>query len=507
MIHIFSQYLADLSEAGILRTPLPQVPQALQDLPVQQLTYDSRESREGTLFIVKGAHFEQRFLEQAITDGAFAFVASEEFVANLSGDVTSRALPIAVSDLRAALVILGQRFYNHVTDELFTVGITGTKGKSTTAFYLQGILHHWLTAKGEPGPGLLSSIRNDDGVTSEISHLTTPEVLDLYQHFANAKRSGIEHMVMEVSSQALKYGRVAGMNFDVAAFTNIGTDHISPVEHPSFEDYYASKLKIFDRAKVALINSDADLAQETISYARERARVLTFGSHPSDDFYCERIESQPDGSHFWVKSEAYNGEFVLGMPGLFNVSNALCAMAVASEMGVPEEFVRSALLHAYVPGRMLSFTSDDGQIHVIVDYAHNRMSFEALFESARLENPGAKIIAIFGAPGGKAYDRREDLGQVAGERADYVYLTEDEPAEENYLDIAHEIESHMGSVPHEIIEDRPTALERAIFDHSGERVILFLGKGEERTMKRGTTFFPIESDADATRRLLAQYNQ
>ena len=235
-VHTLREYVDALRDAGILVEST--VSDELAAREIHCLTYDTRALSEDALFICKGAHFKEEYLCDALSRGAIAYVAEKKHNVD--------APCLLVNDIRYSLVVLGQLFYNHVTDKLTSVGITGTKGKSTTAYYVRYILNDWLRAQSMPKCAILSSIDNYDGKSTEESHITTPEVLELYQHFENAYESGISHLVMEASSQALKYGRVRGITYDVAAFLNIGSDHISPIEHPDFEDYFNSKLKIFD---------------------------------------------------------------------------------------------------------------------------------------------------------------------------------------------------------------------------------------------------------------------
>ncbi|MCI6574804.1 MAG: UDP-N-acetylmuramoyl-L-alanyl-D-glutamate--2,6-diaminopimelate ligase [Actinomycetaceae bacterium] len=497
--HTVHEYLQALRTAGILTHSY--VDEVTASLPISCLSYDSREIEGTALFIVKGAHFEPRFLRAAIAQGAVAYVAERALE-----NVLTPA--IIVSDIRLAIVVLGRLFYNQVTDDLLTVGITGTKGKSTTAYFVRDIMRRWLASSGKPGPALLSSIKNFDGGEEEESHLTTPEVLDLYRHFARAKAAGIKHVVMEVSSQALKYGRVRDMRFAVAAFTNISEDHISPIEHSDFEDYYTSKLKIFDAADVAVINADADLAERTISYARERCRVVTYGSREGADVLCpsESIQHTSEGTHFTVRCSAYGtSTWTITMPGLFNVSNALCAIAICEQLGVPEEFVRSGLIAARVPGRMELFHSGDKSVAVIVDYAHNKLSYEALFDSLAHEYPNWPIIAVFGSTGGKALDRRVDLPSVASRYCAHIYITEEDNYSEPFASIAADIAAHT-SVPYTIDDDREACIRAAIMDWPGRHVVALLGKGVETTRARGTQYVHMPTDAEYALRFLDEYD-
>lgn len=497
--HTLDEYVQALRSAGILDSAY--IDGVTASTPISCLSYDSREVEGTALFIVKGAHFEPRFLQAAISQGAVAYVAERAL-----DNVLTPA--IVVSDIRLAMVVLGQLFYDRVTDDLLTVGITGTKGKSTTAYFMREIMRHWLTAVGKPGPALLSSIKNFDGGEEEESHLTTPEVLDLYRHFARAKAAGIEHVVMEVSSQALKYGRVRDMRFAVAAFTNISEDHISPIEHSDFEDYYTSKLKIFDAAEIGVINADADLAERTLSYARERCHVVTYGSHESDDVSCppDSIRHTDEGTSFTVHCSSYGqNTWTIAVPGLFNVSNALCAIAICEQLKVPEEYVRSGLLAARVPGRMELFHSSDKNVAVIVDYAHNKLSYEALFDSLAQAYPDWPLLAIFGSTGGKALDRRVDLPTVASRYCAHIYITEEDNYSEPFASIAADIAAHT-SVPYTIEEDRGACVRQAIMDWPGRHVVALLGKGAEDTRARGTEYVHTPSDVDYAIRFLAEYD-
>ena len=208
---------------------------------VSLVSCDSRQVVPGTLFICKGAHFKVEFLQSAKEQGAFAYLSEKRY--------DQVDLPcILVSDVRLAMALLADFYYNHPSAKLGVVGITGTKGKSSTAYYLKYIFDEYLAAKGQPASGVISSIETYDGVEKFESHLTTPEPLDLERHFANGVATGMRYLTMEVSSQALKYDRVKNVEFAAAVFLNIGMDHISPIEHPDFEDYFASKLRIFSQA-------------------------------------------------------------------------------------------------------------------------------------------------------------------------------------------------------------------------------------------------------------------
>ncbi len=491
-----SDYIELLSKKGLLLKT--DVSEDVANIEIDCLTYDNREVCGSALFVCKGAHFKAEYLHSSMANGAVAYVSEQVY--------EGVASYILVSDVRVAMVYLAELFYDNAPSKVKSIGITGTKGKSTTAFYLKAIMDSWLAAEGKPESAIISSITTYDGVINEKSHLTTPEAIPLHRSFNNAYESGITHLVMEVSSQALKYDRVLGLNFDVACFTNIGLDHISPVEHADFEDYFTSKLKIFDSCKVACINTDAQHSDRVLEYAEGKCEIVTFGSSADNTVCCSNIEKRGNATYFTVKTPEFSEEVCITMPGIFNVSNALAAIAMSYVLGIPKEYVISSLRDARVNGRMLVYNSSDDKIAVIVDYAHNKMSFDAIFNSVSFEYPDRAVIAVFGCPGNKAISRRKDMGESAGAHADYIILTEDDPAEEEIADINAEVVKYIGDCKYDMVENRGEAIHKAFFDYEADkRVILILGKGEETTQKRGTEFVPTPSDSEYTMMCLKEY--
>lgn len=496
--HRLSEYIKALSDEGLLVDS--EVSEETAIVKIDCLTYDTRELTPNAIFICKGAHFKPEYASFAAENGAAALVGETRY---------EGAFPfIIVSDVRRAMATLAKLFFDDAPSKITSVGITGTKGKSTTAYYLRAIIDDWMKDEGRPECAVISSIDTYDGVERFESHLTTPEIVELYRHFSNAEKSGISHLVMEVSSQALKYGRVAGIKFDVACFMNIGTDHISPVEHADFEDYFSSKLKIFDICKTACINSDSDYADKILSYASGKCRIVKFGTHPDDDVYCKKIEKRDDAIFFEVRTPEFERELCITMPGIFNVSNALAAVAMSYVLGIPEKYVASGLAKARAAGRMQTYKSRDGRVVAIVDYAHNKMSFEALFNSVKVEFPGKKIIAVFGCPGGKAFLRRHDLAQAADAECDHIIITEEDSGEEPFINIAKDIASNIERCDYSVIEDRGDAIRKAVLElGDDERVILITGKGEETRLKRGMQYVDCPSDVELTISALKVYDE
>ena len=499
-LYPLSEYIGLLDKLGILAAPLPAGPDL--DRTVELVSYNSREVVPGTLFLCKGAHFKADYLAQAAQKGAFAYVSEAPY--------PQVKLPcIPVSDIRRALAPLAVKYYNDPSQKVKVVGVTGTKGKSSTAYYLKYILDEFLSPKGK-ACGVISSIDTYDGVERFESHLTTPEPLELQRHFAHAAASGLEYVVMEVSSQALKYHRTQGTKFAAAAFLNIGNDHISPIEHPDFDDYFQSKLKIFAQTDFSCVNLDCDHAGEALSAARAScAAVATFSRRdPAASVYGHDVRKAGGDILFGVDAAQLSGQYRLTMPGLFNVDNALAAIAVCQGLNIPREAVREGLAKARVPGRMEVYSSENGDVVAIVDYAHNRMSFETLFRSVREEYPGRRIVTVFGCPGKKAFDRRRDLGEISGEYSDLVILTEEDAGEEDAVSICKEIAAYVEGkgCRYAIQPNRGEAIREAVLSCTVPSVILITGKGAETRQKRGLEYIDTPSDVEYAQAFLREYD-
>ena len=498
MSHTLKEYVAFLREQGLLKDE--RLRPGDGERTVALFSCDSREELKDALFLCKGAHFKEEYLHKAVAAGAFAYVAERDMGADAS--------MLLVTDIRRAMTVLADFHYDRPWRELALIGITGTKGKSSTTYYMKSILDAWMEDVGGPESGVISSIDTYDGVERFESHLTTPEPMDLQRHFRRAADAGLRQLTMEVSSQALKYGRVDGIRFTVGCFLNIGRDHISAIEHPDEEDYFQSKLLLFPLCGTACVNLDSARADEVLAAAQSAGRVLTFSERdPAADVYADQVEKEGNGIRFRVRTPGYTRVLRLTMPGLFNVENALAAVTVCHALGVPETAVARGLERARVPGRREVYTSEDGKLTVIVDYAHNRLSFERLFRSVAEEYPGAPVSIVFGCPGCKAQERRRDLPEVSSQYACRTYLTEEDCGEEPVEQICQEMAEYM-SAPYFIIPDRGEAIftaVRAMWEEPG--VLLITGKGAETRQKRGLLYIPCPSDVEYTLAALAEYDQ
>lgn len=459
------------------------------------LTADSRQACKDCLFFCKGANFKKEYLEAAIEKGAAAYVSETDYGVSIPC--------IKVPDIRIAMADMCREFYGDPSASLKLAGITGTKGKSTTLYFLKSIMEHSALC-GEGRFGYTSSIDNYDGVTKEESHLTTPEAIELNTLLSNMVGSGIEFAGMEVSSQALKYDRSRGIRFKVGGFTNFSRDHISPGEHSDLEDYFASKLRLIDQCDTFIVNNGFDRAEAVSEACRaslKAGRLKKLVSYSVDfgdgaapaDCTAGNVRKEDGFTCFDVKG---CGTYRISMPGLFNVENAVMAILMAKEFGAEEEAIRKGLLCASATGRMEIYKDHERQLVGIVDFAHNKLAFEKIFDSVSKEYAGWHIYSVFGAPGNKAEERRTELPMVAAKYAEYSYITEDDPYLEDPAELCREVFRNLESFGGrgEIIVDREAAVKKAISDAPERTVILFLAKGHDRYMHR-KEYDPYVSDS------------
>ena len=485
-----------LDEKGLLAATRNVTPENAET-PVSGVDCDSRVPCAGHVFVCKGRAFKPQYLSIALGKGAVAYLCDEEHADEL--EAVAPGVPALVSsDLRPAMAYAAAEAFDRPDHKIKVIGITGTKGKSTVAYMLRAILDG-----DEPyeHTGILGSIETFDGIEREESHNTTPEAPDLWRHLYNTYESGLEYMTMEVASQGLKYDRVLGLDLGIACFLNIGRDHISPVEHPDFEDYFQSKLKIFDMATVAVVNLDTDLLDQVMARAEKCERVVTFSATRHDaDVWADHIESLYGLVQFAAHTPSWTGPVVLAMPGLFNVDNALATIAICEVLGIKEEDIVLPLCQAKVPGRMELLPTPDRKVTALVDYAHNKLSYQRFFPSVKEEFPGFKIVAVFGAPGGKAYERRTELPQEAAKWADYLIYTEEDPANDSVDEICQQMaDATPAGVPYEVIPNRELAIRRAVeigYGYEENAIICLLAKGDETRQHEGDAFVPCRTDGD-----------
>ncbi|MEJ5921767.1 UDP-N-acetylmuramoyl-L-alanyl-D-glutamate--2,6-diaminopimelate ligase [Bifidobacterium thermophilum] len=477
------------------------------DTPFSAVTYDTRKVDDGTLLFCKGA-FRPEYLDGIDARGLAAYVSETEF-----HDRTA-APGLIVSDVRKAMSLLSAEFYGRPQEQLTVVGITGTKGKTTTAYFTQAVLNAISGGKA----ALFSSVDNCvDGHTYVESDLTTPESLDAFRMMGEAVGHGMRYLVMEVSSQAYKVDRVYGLTFDVGVFLNISPDHISPIEHPSFEDYLWCKRQIVDNCRTLVLGADADHADLIRQHAeREKRKVVTFALHDEDKHTtpADVVASPADPAHMQYRIEADGtdlGLFSLAIDGDFNYANAAAALAIVHTLGLDTS---SAALHAMeqvtIAGRMERFEDPSTHTVAIVDYAHNGVSVTALLDyvEERFGKRHPYITLITGSAGDKAYDRREEIVEAAQHRINRFIFTEEDTNTESTEDICKQMAGYVTDpqVLSGIILDRAQAIENAAAaaKSHAERldVILAIGKGNERWIKRLNRHTPYEGDDAVLARVL-----
>ncbi|MBO0453340.1 UDP-N-acetylmuramoyl-L-alanyl-D-glutamate--L-lysine ligase [Candidatus Enterococcus murrayae] len=478
-----------LEKENLLRefiTPTRWTLSAPFDKSYQKISYDSREVDSNTLFFCKGNNFQQRFLEQALADGLTSYIAEQPY------EVPAE-LAIIVTDIRQALAVLSMAFYDYPQEKLKLIGITGTKGKTTVAYFTKQILDIATNKK----TALLSTLNTTlDGVTFFKSKLTTPESLDLYRMMAEAAANGMTHLVMEVSSQAYKVARVYGLTFDVGLFLNISPDHIGPIEHPTFEDYFYCKRQLVANSRQVILQHEIDhfeLLQELAEI--KNIPVITYGNEAAD-YYVKPLE-HPLAFSLSSSTDQYhlNGSYQLLLAGDFNKENAAAALIAGALVGADQNAGRQGLAEALVPGRMNLLLKPNGA-HIYVDYAHNYLSMKSLLAFAKEQHPDGQLLVITGSTGNKAESRREGLGQAIGEYADCAVLTSDDPNFEDPKKIANEIEQSIQNahVHVQFEADRKKAIKEAIQNAGPNDAIILAGKGTDKYMTVNGKDLPYEGD-------------
>ena len=445
--------------------------QGSAEIEISAIVNDSRKVKAGCVFpCIRGTSFDgHKFAAEVAAKGAAAIVAEEKV--EVPEDVTL----VIVPDTRVAMARMAAAWYGYPAQKLKMIGITGTKGKTTTTYMVKGILE-----SAGIRTGLIGTIETLIGDTKLPSANTTPESLVLQEYLARMVKAGCEAVVMEVSSQALMMHRVEGITFDIGAFTNISADHIGPGEHSSFEDYMECKSRLFRMCRVGIFNGD-DIHLGRILEGHT-CEVQTFGLRQTDDLYAENIQlvSRPGylGTSFDVSGSAeFHAE--TDIPGKFSVYNALCAIAICSQFGVEQEQILKALLDVRVRGRVEMVKVSD-QFTFLIDYAHNAMALESILTTLREYHP-ARLVCVFGCGGNRARSRRYEMGEVSGRCADLTIITSDNPRYENPEAILDDIETGIKKTKGKYIRitDRKEAIREAIKGGRPGDVIVLAGKGHE----------------------------
>lgn len=459
------------------------------DVTITGIALDSRTVSAGDVFVaIAGAHVDGHgFVEDAVRAGALAIVVRHDW----SGH-EQRATVVRTPDTARALSRLSAAFYGDPSLALRVSGVTGTNGKTTTTHMIASILD---------AAGLRCGTMGTIGATfaGEQWSLenTTPPASQLQALLAQMRERGAQAVAMEVSSHALALQRVCDVRFEVGALTNVTRDHLD--FHGTFEAYAAAKHLLFELAQRCVFNADDPLGAAWANEFAAHKPTLTYALHDHADIRPGDVSIRTDGSAFTLDRQA----FEVRIPGRFNVENALCAIAVAREMGVSDaDAARGLMQVTRVPGRMEHVRADERGIDVFVDYAHTPDALENVLKTLR-EAARCRLLLVFGCGGDRDRGKRALMGEVAARCSDYAYLTSDNPRTEAPRAIISEIEAGMREVAHTVIEDRRAAIHAAVAGARPGDVILIAGKGHERYQIIGERVLPFD-DVQVAREAIAR---
>ncbi len=440
---------------------------------ISSVSCDSRQVTSGGLFAaLPGALADGfQFIPSAVSRGAAAIVAERP------ADVPEGVAVIVVPDARIALARISAAFYGHPADRLTLIGITGTKGKTTTAF----LIHSALQCAGIR-VGMIGTIGTYIGTDLVYPALnTTPESLEIHRILAEMEQAGCTHVVMEISSQAMKLHRAEGILFDTALFLNLSPDHIGGAEHATFEEYRDCKARLFTQCHKAVGNLDDENWPYIRTFCHPGCAVSTFGLQPGADVRGSRLRpirgSGLLGTEFQTEHLAQPCRVPL--PGRFNVLNALAAIAACQALGIPVRSILEGLESVVVPGRTEIYPHQEGDYIVLIDYAHNDVSFQSLLTTLTSYDHH-RIIVVFGAGGDRPRMRRTDMAREAAKYADFAVITADNPRTEPVEDICADITAGLeGKIPSVEIYDRREAIFFALDMAETGDIVALLGKGHE----------------------------
>lgn len=471
-------------------------------IDVKDIVYDSRKAKEGTIFVcIKGEVTDgHKYAPSAYNLGCRIFIVEDEL--NLPDD----AIVIKSTDTRYDLAQMSCNFFNHPAKEMKIVGITGTKGKTTVTYIMRSALE-----KCGIKTGVIGTIGAFFGDTEYPTENTTPESYELQKILRMMADAGCKVVVMEVSSLGLKMSRVGGINFYAGVFTNLSPDHIGGGEHKTFEEYAYWKKQLYKQSDITIANID-DEFYDDIKEA-SKGKTISYGLSENADYYADNIECLRHPGFLGIafdcessKSEKWRAE--VSMPGFFSVYNALSAIALLRYMDVPVSTIKEALKDVSVPGRVEIFRASD-DYDIIIDYAHNGLSFQSMIETMRAYKPN-RIITLFGSTGSRGIIRRKEMGLVSGKLSDFSIITSDDPENEDPMKIIDEIAGYVeqagGKGKYVKIEDREEAICYALDHMENGDILLLLGKGNEHFMKIKGKKIPF-SEPDCIKRYMENHKK
>lgn len=445
--------------------------QGSTDVKVSAVVNDSRKIEEGCLFLcIKGASFDgHTFAAEAAKKGAAVLVVEDTV------EVPESVTVIKVDNTRYAMALISAAWFGYPANELTTIAVTGTKGKTTTTYMVKALLE-------EAGHkvGVIGTIEVVIGEKHIPVNNTTPESYDIHSYFRQMSEEDCDVVVMEASSQGFKLDRTAGILFDYGLFTNLSPDHIGPNEHKNFAEYLSCKAKLFQQCKYGYANLDDEHFAEITKNAT--CQIETFGLNERADLVAYDVALTRDrdflGVDFNLKG-TYEGRISCGVPGTFNVHNALGAICIAGHMGVTVEQMNKALRHFSVKGRV-QIVPTGYDYTLIIDYAHNAVALESILNTLRAYDP-PRLISLFGCGGNRSKLRRYEMGEVSGKLADFTIITSDNPRFEEPQAIIDDILTGMKKTDGEYISiiDRREAISYAMHHAQPGDIVVLAGKGHE----------------------------
>lgn len=437
---------------------------------ITSLVYDSRKVQPGAVFVcLSGSQVDGHiYAEKAVEAGAAALVVQR--------DVPVEGVPVVrVKNTRYALAVLSAAYFGHPARELKVIGLTGTKGKTTTSYMIRSILESAGIKTGLIGT--IGTVIGDQVIKTEN---TTPESYEVQSYLRQMADAGCKAAVIEASSIGLRDHRVSGFTFAIGLFTNFSPDHIGGNEHQSLEEYRACKAMLFRQCEIGIINIDDESWQGIVE--GHICRLETYGFHEEAELRAkeEQLVSRPGylGVHFEVEGSCSFGVDV-DIPGHFSVYNALAAIAVCRHFDVSEQSIRDGLNRVHVKGRVEPVKAP-GNYTLLIDYAHNAVSMENILETLREYRPN-RLVCMFGAGGNRARSRRYEMGEVSGRLADLSVITADNSRFEDVMDIIADIEVglHKTSGKYIVIPDRKEAIKYCMDTAQNGDIIVLAGKGHE----------------------------
>lgn len=440
------------------------------DTDIMGVTDDSRTVYSGSLFVAVSGYFKdgRRFVSDAVSRGAAAIISDRGL------QIPDGVIKIFVTDVRAALSSIAVNFYDDPSNKLKLIGITGTNGKTTVTYLVEAI-----AKRSGLKTGVIGTINHRIDGKARPAKNTTPGVLELQSLLSEMASSGVRCAVMEVSSHALDQGRVLGVNFDAAVFTNITSDHLD--YHKTREEYFKAKSKIFAHMKksgVAFLNNDDERVRSLEGSIG--VRTVTYGTGDGSAVRAFNIRLLPEGSYFDVETPSGRLNIKTGLIGMHNVSNCLAAISVMQALGVNGEAIVDGIEGMKsVPGRLEPV--DCGQpFKVLVDYAHTEDALDNVLSMLK-SIAGKNILTVFGCGGDRDKSKRPFMGQAACRYSDRVIVTSDNPRSEEPLDIIRDIESGIKGrfSNYEIDPDRRSAIRKAVLSAEAGDIVLIAGKGHE----------------------------